>query len=136
MQNRVNASLGANHLLENAHSLSRLTPLPLGVVVRDPDLWKKAAGVKLGQDHRVDLVRLNPGVSDRANHPRIRHDHALDERSQDPLDGGAVAGGLDDNLVLDRERLSEPDEAVLNEIDRCSCLTCPSCKNAACANER
>jgi hypothetical protein len=38
MQDRVNASLGANHLLENAHALSRLTPLPLGVVVRDPNL--------------------------------------------------------------------------------------------------
>ena len=88
-----------------------------------------------GQYDRVYLVRLNPGIGDRPN-PRIRNDHALDERSQDPLDGGAVAGGLDDNLVLDRERLPEPDEAVVNEIDPLLPLNLPSCKNAACANER
>jgi hypothetical protein len=136
MKDGLNASLGANDLLENAHAFSRLTPLSLGVLVRHPDLWEKAAGMKLGQNRRVDLVRLNPGIGDRPNHSRIRHDHALDERSQDPLDGGAVAGGLDDNLVLDRERLPEPDEAVVNEIDPLLRLTCPSCKNAACANER
>jgi hypothetical protein len=38
------ASLRANHLLENAHALNRLTPLPLGVVIRDPDFWEKTAG--------------------------------------------------------------------------------------------
>ena len=38
MQDRVNTSLGANHLLENAHALNRLPPLALGVVVRNPDL--------------------------------------------------------------------------------------------------
>ena len=45
MQDRVDTSLGANDLLENAHALSRLAPLPLGVVVGNPDLRQKAAGV-------------------------------------------------------------------------------------------
>jgi hypothetical protein len=78
-----------------------LTPVPLSVVVRDPDLWKKAAGVKFGQYRRVDLIGLHPSVSDRANDPRIRQDHPLDEGPQDPLDGCALASGLDDDLVLD-----------------------------------
>ncbi len=38
MQDRVNTSLGADDLLENAHALNRLSPLALGVVVRNPDL--------------------------------------------------------------------------------------------------
>ena len=46
MQDRVNTSLGANDLLENAHTLNRLPPLALGVVVCNPDLRQKAAGVK------------------------------------------------------------------------------------------
>jgi hypothetical protein len=72
MQNRVNASLRANHLLENAHALNRLTPPPLGVVIRDPDFWEKTAGVKSGQDRRVDLVGLHPG--DRLNRARPSSD--------------------------------------------------------------
>ena len=107
MQDRVNASLGANDLLENAHALSRLPPLALGVVVRNPDLRQKARRREvLANIDRVDLVGLHPGIGDRPNHSRIRHDHALDEGPQDPLDGGAVAGGLDDNLVLDRRATS------------------------------
>ena len=117
MQDRVNPSFGADHLFKNAHAFGGLTPSPLGVVVRNPDLWQKAAGVKLGQDHCVDLVGLNPGIGDRPNHSRVRDDHALDEGSEDPLDGRAVAGGFDDDLVLTGERLRELDEPVVNQID-------------------
>ena len=47
MQDRTDASLGANDLLENAYALGRMTPLPLGVVVWNPDFRQKAAGVEL-----------------------------------------------------------------------------------------
>src|ERR1700745_2018880 len=117
MQDRVNASLGANDLLENAHALSRLTPLPLSFVVRDPDLWEKAARVEFGQYRRIDLVGLHSSISDCANHARIRHDHPLDEGPQDPLDSCAVACGLDNDLVLNRQRLRKLDELIANEFD-------------------
>ena len=38
VQDRMDASLGANDLLENAHALSRMTPLPLGVLVSESRL--------------------------------------------------------------------------------------------------
>ena len=41
----MDASLCANDLLEDAHALSRMAPLPLGVVVWNPDFRQKAAGV-------------------------------------------------------------------------------------------
>jgi hypothetical protein len=60
-------------LLENAHALSRLTSLSLGIFVRDPDFRQKAAGMKSGQNSRVDLIGLHSHKRSRgpfSNSPR------------------------------------------------------------------
>jgi transposase len=117
MQNCVEPPLRANHLFENTHAFGGLTAPPLGVVVCDPDLRQKAAGVQSGQYGCVDFVGLHPSVGDRPYHAWIGHDYALDERSQDPLDSSAVAGRFDDDFVFSRKRSCELDEAIMNQID-------------------
>ena len=57
----MNTSLGANHLLENAHALNRLPPLALGVVGNQTSVESRRRGS--GQYDRVDLVRLIPKLS-------------------------------------------------------------------------
>ena len=118
-------SFRTNQLFENTHAFGGLTPPPLGVVVCDPDLRQKAAGVQFGQNGGVELVGLHPSVSNRANHPWIGYDHAFDERSQDPLDGRTVASCFDDNFVLVRKRPCELDEAIMNQIDSLLLLDLP-----------
>jgi hypothetical protein len=117
MQDGVDSSLRTNYLFENTHAFGGLTPPPLGVVICDPDLRQKAASVQFGQYGCVDLVGLHPSVGNRANHPWIGHDHAFDERSQDPLEGRTVAGCFDDDFVIARKRPCELDETIMNQID-------------------
>jgi hypothetical protein len=117
MKDGVYTPFRSNHLFENAHMFGGLASAPLGFFISDPDFRQEAARMQFGQDDCVDLVGLHPRIRDRANHPRVRNDDPLDKRSQNSLDGRAVASGLDDDFVRFRKRLGKLDEPIVNQID-------------------
>ena len=55
----------------------------------------------------------------------------LQDGQINPLDRGAVAGGLDNDLVLDRQRLRELDETIVNELDPLLSLSCAPSSSAS-----
>jgi hypothetical protein len=75
-----------------------------GPVVSNPGLGQEVRGQQLGQDPRVDLVRLHLRLGDRSRLARVRHHHLCDERAQHRRDGVAISSGLQGDLVIGLER--------------------------------
>ena len=113
----MNPALSANRLLENAHALGRLTTPAQRVLVGNPDLGQEAGRVQFGENGRVDLVRLHPGIGDCANQARIGDDHALHVRPHQALDGSTVARRLDHDLIVRVEGFRKPDDPLVHELD-------------------
>jgi hypothetical protein len=100
MQDRVHLILDsgamANHLVAPGNQPTQ----PLGSNVRQPDLGQKIGRSQRGQDARVDLVGLDPGVRNRLYLKGVGDDHAGDVWAQHMNYRHCVAGRLDDDLVI------------------------------------
>lgn len=88
-----------------------------GFVIGDPDFWQEAGGMKLGQDLRVDLVRLYAGMGDGLHLQGVRDHDPRHERRQQPDDGRRVPGCRQDNLVILPKALSKRRHGVVFELD-------------------
>jgi Transposase, Mutator family len=93
----------ANHLVAPGNQPTQ----PLGSGDRQPDLGQKIGRSQRGQDARVDLVGLDPGVRDRLYLNGVGDDHAGDVWAQHTNHRHCVAGRLDDDLVILAERATE-----------------------------
>ena len=117
VQDRLDASLQSDYLFKDAHPLGNLASTAQCILVGDPHLGEKACRVQPGQDCRIDLVCLDPGVGDGPDQTRVRHRDASHMRAHQPLDRGAVAGRLDDDLVFQAERPGEVHQGPVNKVD-------------------
>jgi exo-beta-1,3-glucanase (GH17 family) len=117
VQDRLDAPLRANHLFENTHPLGHLAPPIERVLVGHPNLGQETCRVQASKDRGIDLVRLDASVGNRPHQARVCHRDTFDMRPHQPLNGGAVAGCFDDNLVLEAERLGEVHQRTADEIN-------------------
>ena len=69
-------------------------------VVRHPDLGQETRGIKLCQNGRVDLVRLDARLGDQTDFERVGDDDPSRPRLERRNDGGGVAGRLKHNMVV------------------------------------
>jgi hypothetical protein len=72
VQDRLDASLQSDQLFKDTHPLGNLAPAVQGFLIGNPHLGEKTGGVQPGQDRRIDLLRLDPGIGDGPDQTRFR----------------------------------------------------------------
>lgn len=117
VQDCLNAPFQPNRLFKNAHPLGNLAPAFQGILVGDPHFRQKTCCVQASEDSGVNFVGLDPGIGNRPNQARISYGDTFYVWPHQPLDGGAVAGCLNDDLVLQAERPGEVHHGAVDEIN-------------------
>jgi hypothetical protein len=68
------------------------------------------------EDRSINLVRLHAGVGDRPHEARVGHDHTPHVGPHETLDGRAVPGGLEHDLVLRPQRPGEVHDRAVDQV--------------------
>jgi hypothetical protein len=104
----VNFVLQTDTLAQDLCAPARLSTQSLCLLVRNPHLGQKAAGIQLRQHRRVDAVGLNLRLRDQAHQQRISNDNSRHPRLYRCCNRRRVAGCLQHDVIVALQALCKP----------------------------
>ncbi|CAO4149463.1 hypothetical protein GPNCGGLF_LOCUS3157 [Methylorubrum aminovorans] len=117
MQDRLHHRLQPRPLQDDLGAACDLAPERKRCLVRDPDLRQKATGIEPRQHGRVDDVGLDPRLGDQPHLARVGDHHPADMRPDHLRDRAGVAGRLDHDMIVVRQRLGERRQVIARHAD-------------------